>query len=283
MTQHFNIDISKRPTSFKFDWARALGRSTVKATKNDHHVALTLQQRMSVRGFVNKTTHEAIAADSGVSLTTVNTALNSLVKRGWLLRKRGRKNKSSIYLAMIPAEAQHLVEITPKKKKQELELDPNYVLPESIDTYLLWLYEKWGFDAARLEQDDMDGATNGLRSVVKRHLEAVTDPIERSKAFSFVISDPLPGARVPAAVFMSRFKDLYLAYPHLKPSRATPPKQKPNPEAQAFVADTVALVKNKWAATPDSYGPSRDTRMPRQRTTDVLDQTDDSDDEYDSD
>ena len=283
MTQHFNIDISERPASFKFDWARALGRSTVKATKNDHHLALTLQQRMSVRGFVNKTTHEAIAADSGVSLTTVNTALNSLVKRGWLLRKRGRKNKSSIYLAMIPAEAQHLVEITPNKKKQELELDPSYVLPESIDTYLLWLYEKWGFDAARLEQDDMDGATNGLRSVVKRHLEAVTDPIERSKAFSFVISDPLPGARVPAAVFMSRFKDLYLAYPHLKPSRATPPKQKPNLEAQALVADTVALVAKNRARTPDSYGPSRDTRMPDRRTPDVLDQEDDSDDEFDSD
>jgi DNA-binding MarR family transcriptional regulator len=283
MTQHFDIDISKRPASFKFDWARALGRSTVKATKKDHHAALTLQQRMSVRGFVNKTTHEAIAADSGVSLTTVNTALNSLVKRGWLLRKPGKKNKSSIYLAMIPAEAQHLVEITPKKKKQELELDPNYVLPESIDTYLLWLYEKWGFDAARLAQDDIDGATNGLRSVVKRHLEAVTDPIERSKAFSFVTSDPLPGARVPAAVFMSRFKDLYLTYPHLKPSRATPPKQKPNPEAEAFVNDTVAHVKKHLVATPDSYSSSRDNRTPRQRTPDVLDQGDDSDDEFDSD
>ena len=82
---------------------------------------------------------------------------------------------------------------------------------------------------------------------------------------------------------MSRFKDLYLAYPEFKPSRATPPKQKPNPEAQALVADTVALVKNKWAATPDSYGSSRDTRMPGQRTPDVLDQEDDSDDEFDSD
>jgi DNA-binding MarR family transcriptional regulator len=283
MTQHFDIDISKRPASFKFDWARALGRSTVKATKKDHHAALTLQQRMSVRGFVNKTTHEAIAVESGVSLTTVNSALNSLVKRGWLLRKPGKKNKSSIYLAMIPAEAQHLVEITPKKKKQELELDPSYVLPESIDTYLLWLYEKWGFDAARLAQDDIEGATNGLRSVVKCHLEAVTDPIERSKAFSFVISDPLPGARVPAAVFMSRFKDLYLTYPHLKPSRATPPKQKSNPEAEAFVADTVAHVKKHLVATPDSYSSSRDTRAPGRRSPDVLDQADDSDDEFDSD
>ena len=142
---------------------------------------------------------------------------------------------------------------------------------------------KWGFDAARLEQDDIEGVTNGLRSVVKRHLEAVTDPIERSKAFSFVISDPLPEARVPAAVFMSRFKDLYLAYPHLKPSRATPPKQKPNPEAESLVADTVALVKKKYAATLDSYGYSRDTRTSGRRTPDVLDQADDSDDEFDSD
>ena len=154
-------------------------------------------------------------------------------------------------------------EIKPKTKVREL--DPNYVLPETIDTYLLWLYEKWGFDAARLMQDDKTGVTKGLRNVVKCHLEAVTDPIERSKAFSFVISDPLPEARVPAAVFMSRFKDLYLAYPHLKPSRATPPKQKPNPEAQALVADTVALVKKDLAATPDSYGSSRDTRTPGRR------------------
>lgn len=283
MTQHFNIDIENRPASFKFDWARALGRCTTKPTSRDHHVALTLQQRMTVRGLVIKTSHEAIAADSGVSLRTVNSALGSLVKRGWLLRKPGRKKKTSIYLAMIPADAQHLVAVTPKKKKQELELDPNYVLPETIDTYLLWLYEKWGFDAARLEQDDNEGATNGLRSVVKRHLEAVTDPIERSKAFSFVISDPLPDARVPAAVFMSRFKDLYLAYPHLKPSRATPTKQKPNPEAQALVNDTVALVAKNRARTPDSYGTSRDTRTPSRRTPDVLDQADDSDVEFDSD
>lgn len=281
MTQHFDIDISKRPASFKFDWARALGRSTVKATKRDHHAALTLQQRMTVRGLVIKTSHEAIAADSGVSLRTVNSALGSLVKRGWLLRKPGRKGHTTTYLAMIPAHAQHLVEIKPKTK--ERDLDPNYILPETIDTYLLWLYEKWGFDAERLEQDDNEGATNGLRSVVKCHLEAVTDPIERSKAFSFVISDPLPEARVPAALFMSRFKDLYLAYPHLKPGRATPPKQKPNPEAQALVADTVALVKKDLAATPDSYGSSRDTRAPGRRTPDVLDQADDSDDEFDSD
>ena len=283
MTQHFNIDISKRPASFKFDWARALGRCTVKATKIDHHAALTLQQRMSVRGLVTETSREKIAVESGVSLTTVNNALNSLVKRGWLLRKRGRKNETSTYLAMIPADAQHLVEVTTKKKKRERELDPNYVLPESIDIYLLWLYVKWGFDAARLEQDDIEGVTNGLRSVVKRHLEAVTDPIERSKAFSFVISDPLPEARVPAAVFMSRFKDLYLSYPHLKPSRATPPKQKPNPEAEAFVNDTVAHVKMHLVATHDSYSSSRDTRTSGQRTPDVLDQADDSDDEFDSD
>ena len=281
MTHHFDIDITNRPASFKFDWARALGRSTAKATKKDHHAALTLQQRMTVRGLVIKTSHEAIAVESGVSLRTVNSALGSLVKRGWLLRKPGRKGHTTTYLAMIPAHAQHLVEIKPKTKVREL--DPNYVLPESIDTYLLWLYVKWGFDAARLEQDDNEGATNGLRSVVKRHLEAVTDPIERSKAFSFVISDPLPEARVPAAVFMSRFKDLYLAYPHLKPSRATPTKQKPNPEAQALVADTVALVAKNRARTPDSYGTSRDTRTPGRRTPDVLDQADDSDDEFDSD
>ena len=283
MTQHFNIDIENRPASFKFDWARALGRCTTKPTSRDHHVALTLQQRMTVRGLVTETSQEKIAIDCGICERTACTALTSLVARGWLLRKPGRKKKTSIYLAMIPADAQHLVAITPKKKKQELELDPNYVLPESIDTYLLWLYVKWGFDAARLEQDDNEGATNGLRSVVKRHLEAVTDPIERSKAFSFVISDPLPEARVPAAVFMSRFKDLYLAYPHLKPSRATPTKQKPNPEAQALVADTVALVAKNRARTPDSYGTSRDTRTPGRRTPDVLDQADDSDDEFNSD
>ena len=281
MTQHFNIDISKRPASFKFDWARALGKCTVKATKKDHHAALTLQQRMTVRGLVIKTSHEAIAVESGVSLRTVNSALGSLVKRGWLLRKPGRKGHTTTYLAMIPAHAQHLVEIKPKLKVREL--DPNYVLPETIDTYLLWLYEKWGFDAARLEQDDIEGVTNGLRSAVKRHLEAVTDPIERSKAFSFVVSDPFPEARVPAAVFMSRFKDLYLAYPHLKPSRATPTKQKPNPESQALVNDTVALVAKNRARTPDSYGSSRDTRTPGRRTPDVLDQADDSDVEFDSD
>jgi len=186
---------------------------------------------MTVHGLVTETSRKKIAIECGVCERTVGNALASLVARGWLLRKRGRKNETSTYLAMIPADAQHLVEVTTKKKKRERELDPNYVLPESIDTYLLWLYVKWGFDAARLAQDDIEGATNGLRSVVKCHLEAVTDPIERSKAFSFVVSDPLPQARVPAAVFMSRFKDLYLAYPHLKPSRATPPKQKPNPEA----------------------------------------------------
>ena len=280
MTQHFDIDITKRPASFKFDWARALGRSTVKATKKDHHVALTLQQRMTVGGLVIKTSHEAIAVESGVSLRTVNSALGSLVKRGWLLRKPGHKGHTTTYLAMIPAHAQHLVEIKPKTKVREL--DPNYVLPETIDTYLLWLYEKWGFDAARLIQDDKAGVTKGLRNVVKCHLEAVTDPIQRSRAFSFVISDPLPEARVPAAVFMNRFKDLYQAYPEFKPSRATPPNQKPNPEAQALVADTVALVKNKFATTPDSYGSSRDTRTPYRRTLDVLDQEDDSDDEFDS-
>ena len=281
MTQHFDIDISNRPASFKFDWARALGRSTVKATKKDHHAALTLQQRMTVGGLVIKTSHEAIAVESGVSLRTVNSALGSLVKRGWLLRKPGHKGHTTTYLAMIPAHAQHLVEIKPKTKVREL--DPNYVLPETIDTYLLWLYEKWGFNAARLMQDDKAGVTKGLRNVVKCHLEAVTDPIQRSRAFSFVISDPLPAARVPAAVFMNRFKDLYQAYPEFKPSRATPPKQKPNPEAQAAVADTVALVKKKYAATPDSYGSSRDTRTPDRRTPDVLDQEYDSDDEFDSD
>jgi hypothetical protein len=82
---------------------------------------------------------------------------------------------------------------------------------------------------------------------------------------------------------MNRFKDLYQAYPEFKPSRATPPNQKPNPEAQALVADTVALVKIKFATTPDSYGSSRDTRTPDRRTPDVLDQEDDSDDEFDSD
>ena len=281
MTQHFNIDISKRPASFKFDWARALGRCTVKATKIDHHAALTLQQRMSVRGLVTETSREKIAVESGVSLRTVNSALGSLVKRGWLLRKPGHKGHTTTYLAMIPAHAQHLVEIKPKTKLREL--DPNYVLPETIDTYLLWLYEKWGFNAARLMQDDNAGVTKGLRNVVKCHLEAVTDPIQRSRAFSFVISDPLPAARVPAAVFMNRFKDLYQAYPEFKPSRATPPNQKPNPEAQALVTDTVALVKNKFATTPDSYGYSRDTRTPRQRTPDVLDQENDSDDEFDPD
>ena len=163
------------------------------------------------------------------------------------------------------------------------ELDPNYVLPETIDTYLLWLYEKWGFNAARLMQDDKTGVTKGLRNVVKCHLEAVTDPIQRSRAFSFVISDPLPAARVPAAVFMNRFKDLYQAYPEFKPSRATPPKQKPNPEAEAFVADTVAHVKKHLVATPDSYSSSRDTRTPGRRTPDVLDTADDSDVEFDSD
>ena len=281
MTQHFDIDISNRPASFKFDWARALGRSTVKANKKDHHAALTLQQRMTVGGLVIKTSHEAIAVESGVSLRTVNSALGSLVKRGWLLRKPGHKGHTTTYLAMIPAHAQHLVEIKPKTKVREL--DPNYVLPQTIDTYLLWLYEKWGFNAARLMQDDKAGVTKGLRNVVKCHLEAVTDPIQRSRAFSFVISDPLPAARVPAAVFMNRFKDLYQAYPEFKPSRATPPKQKPNPVTTALINDTVALVAKKRARTPDSYGPSRDTRMPDRRTLDVLDQEDDSDDEFDSD
>jgi hypothetical protein len=231
---------------------------------------------MTVRGLVRKTTHEAIAVESGVSLRTVNTALGSLVKRGWLLRKPGWKGHSTTYLAMIPAHAQHLVEIKPKTKVREL--DPNYVLPETIDTYLLWLYEKWGFDAERLEQDDKAGVTKGLRNVVKCHLEAVTDPIQRSRAFSFVISDPLTAARVPAAVFMNRFKDLYQAYPEFKPSRATPPAQKPNPVTTALINDTVALVARKRARTPDSYGSSRDTRTPDRRTPDVLDQEDDSDD-----
>jgi len=283
MTQHFNIDTSERPASFKFDWARALGRSTVKGTSRDHHVALTLQQRMTVRGLVTETSREKIAIECGVCERTVGTALTSLVARGWLLRKSGRKNETSTYLAMIPADAQQLVEVTTKKRKRERELDPNYVLPESIDTYLLWLYVKWGFDAERLEQDDIEGVTNGLRSVVKCHLEAVTDPVERSKAFSFVISDPLPQARVPAAVFMSRFKDLYQAYPHLKPSRVTPTEQKPNPEFQSLVNDTVALVAKNRARTPDSYGSSRDTRTPGRRTPDFLAGSEDLDDECDSD
>jgi hypothetical protein len=182
---------------------------------------------------------------------------------------------------MIPAHAQHLVEIKPKTKVREL--DPNYVLPETIDTYLLWLYEKWGFNAARLMQDDKAGVTKGLRNVVKCHLEAVTDPIQRSRAFSFVISDPLPEARVPAAVFMNRFKDLYQAYPEFKPSRVTPPKQEPNQELQGLVADTVALVAKNRARTPDSYGSSRDTRTPGQRTPDVLAGSENLDDECDPD
>ena len=53
--------------------------------------------------------------------------------------------------------------------------------------------------------------------------------------------------------------------------------------ARALVADTVALVKKKFATTPDSYGSSRDNRTPDRRTPDVLDQEDDSDDEFDSD
>ena len=281
MKQHFNIDTENRPASFKFDWARALGRATAKETSREHHVALTLQQRMDLHGLVFGASHEVIASECGVSERTVCSALSALVKRGWLLRKSGRKGFTTTYLAMIPPDAQHLVEMKPKTKKREL--DPTHVLPETIDTYLLWLYEKWGFDAAHLAQDDIEGVTNGLRSVVKCHLEAVTDPIERSKAFSFVVSDPLPQARVPAAVFMSRFKDLYQAYPHLKPSRVTPTEQKPNPEAQALVADTVALVAKNRARTPASYGSSRDTRAPGPRTPDVLAGSEDFDDECDSD